>query len=309
MNKWPGIESLKHVTKYVRKCTPYARVHYYAKVKLHGTNAGVARLQDGTLQAQSRSRVITPEDDNQGFAAWLRDNTGRFLKCPSGVTVFGEWYGQGIMKGTAASQVEGRHFAPFAVMGAGRIDPSPALCRAWSGCDSLPWAASLAVDFNDVEASRGTLERLLQKVEAEDPFILALHGVKGLGEGLVFYPQLADSGDVPAPEHYANMIFKLKGDKHKVKATKQKVELAPEAIASRKAFAEAFVTDARLDQCLGELGVSRDTFEMHQTGDVMRWMSTDIQKESVQELEESGMTWKDVVSETQRAVREKLRGL
>ena len=42
--------------------------------KIDGTNACVVVTPDGTVLAQSRSRFITPEDDNFGFAAWVQAN-------------------------------------------------------------------------------------------------------------------------------------------------------------------------------------------------------------------------------------------
>lgn len=41
--------------------------------KIDGTNAAVGVTEDGVVYAQSRKRVITPEQDNFGFATWVRD--------------------------------------------------------------------------------------------------------------------------------------------------------------------------------------------------------------------------------------------
>lgn len=64
--------------------------------KLDGTNAAVVIADDGlTIAAQSRSRLITPQDDNYGFARWVEENRGELLKLGSGHH-FGEWWGHGI---------------------------------------------------------------------------------------------------------------------------------------------------------------------------------------------------------------------
>lgn len=42
--------------------------------KIDGTNAQVVVGEDGSVRAGSRKRWITPEDDNFGFAAWVRRN-------------------------------------------------------------------------------------------------------------------------------------------------------------------------------------------------------------------------------------------
>ena len=47
------------------------------------------------VRAQSRSRIISPKDDNYGFAAWVRDNAEELLRLGEGYH-YGEWWGQGI---------------------------------------------------------------------------------------------------------------------------------------------------------------------------------------------------------------------
>lgn len=42
--------------------------------KIDGTNACVYVGEDGLVLAGSRSRWVTPEADNFGFAAWVRDH-------------------------------------------------------------------------------------------------------------------------------------------------------------------------------------------------------------------------------------------
>lgn len=49
------------------------------------------------MLAGSRTRWITPEDDNYGFAAWVRDHREELLTLPPG-RHFGEWWGQGIQR-------------------------------------------------------------------------------------------------------------------------------------------------------------------------------------------------------------------
>lgn len=65
--------------------------------KLDGTNAQICITEDGAMYVGSRSRWITPEDDNYGFASWARDNKEELLKLGPG-RHFGEWWGQGIQR-------------------------------------------------------------------------------------------------------------------------------------------------------------------------------------------------------------------
>lgn len=100
--------------------------------KIDGTNAAVAigetpllpdywepgtRLGDGTvvtvegqshvLYAQSRKRVITPEDDNFGFAAWVHAHAEELSALGVGHH-FGEWWGSGIQRGYGLPKGEKR---------------------------------------------------------------------------------------------------------------------------------------------------------------------------------------------------------
>ena len=67
--------------------------------KIDGTNALVHVADDGvTVTAGSRTRWITPSDDNFGFAAWVEANADELRKLGPG-SHFGEWWGAGIQRG------------------------------------------------------------------------------------------------------------------------------------------------------------------------------------------------------------------
>lgn len=65
--------------------------------KIDGTNAAVIITEDGQIGAQSRSRLITPENDNHGFARWVQENKEELLKLGPGHH-YGEWAGSGIQR-------------------------------------------------------------------------------------------------------------------------------------------------------------------------------------------------------------------
>lgn len=51
--------------------------------KIDGTNAQVIVSADGGhVRAASRTKLITPEDDNKGFARWVQDNAQELLTTP-----------------------------------------------------------------------------------------------------------------------------------------------------------------------------------------------------------------------------------
>ncbi len=65
--------------------------------KIDGTNAQVLVCEDGSVWAGSRTRWITPEDDNFGFARWVAENAGELCELGPG-RHFGEWWGAGIQR-------------------------------------------------------------------------------------------------------------------------------------------------------------------------------------------------------------------
>lgn len=67
--------------------------------KIDGTNACIVVSDDGLeIAAQSRNKLITPDDDNYGFARWVQENGHDLLKLGPGHH-FGEWWGKGIQRG------------------------------------------------------------------------------------------------------------------------------------------------------------------------------------------------------------------
>lgn len=76
--------------------------------KIDGTNAAVGVLEDGTVYAQSRTRVITPEQDNYGFARWVSQNEDALREVLGAGLHFGEWWGSGVNRGYGLEKGEKR---------------------------------------------------------------------------------------------------------------------------------------------------------------------------------------------------------
>ncbi len=99
--------------------------------KLDGTNSSIfiqsAALEEGsnpeiiedvnglTIRAGSRTRWITPTDDNYGFARWVKENAEELAKLGEGHH-FGEWWGNGIQRGYNLPRGDKR----FSLFNAGR---------------------------------------------------------------------------------------------------------------------------------------------------------------------------------------------
>ena len=48
--------------------------------KIDGTNAQICITEEGEFLVGSRTRWITPEDDNYGFARWANENKEELLR-------------------------------------------------------------------------------------------------------------------------------------------------------------------------------------------------------------------------------------
>lgn len=65
--------------------------------KIDGTNAQVYVTDDGRVLAGNRTRWITPEDDNYGFAKWVKAHEDELRGLGPGAHS-GEWWGSGIQR-------------------------------------------------------------------------------------------------------------------------------------------------------------------------------------------------------------------
>lgn len=70
---------------------------YHITEKIDGTNACIIITEEDVF-AQSRTRLITPEDDNYGFARWVKDYQATLYHDLGPGYHFGEWWGQGIQR-------------------------------------------------------------------------------------------------------------------------------------------------------------------------------------------------------------------
>lgn len=121
--------------------------------KIDGTNAQVLVSEDGTVLAGSRSRFITPENDNFGFAAWVRDHADELRGLGPG-RHFGEWWGSGIQRGYGLKE---KRFSLFNVSRWENPNVRPACC----GCVPVlyqgpfgDFGVNLALDSLRTDGSR-----------------------------------------------------------------------------------------------------------------------------------------------------------
>ena len=81
---------------------------------LPATYGGLHQNEDGKVDgsiavyAQSRKRLITPDADNHGFAAWVWANADALVQVLGEGLHFGEWWGNGIQRGYGLPKGEKR---------------------------------------------------------------------------------------------------------------------------------------------------------------------------------------------------------
>lgn len=261
---------------------PLPVLTFHGSVKLHGTNGCVGfNCKTGKVElVQSRERVITPEDDNYGFAHFIysdKEVQGVFKDLCSlyptakQVYFYGEWCGKGIQSGVALSQLNQKIFVIFEMV----VDevvvniPAPlAHPRIFTKNEFLTYV--IDIDFNKAVLSQNQLVELTMSIEKQCPVGVAF-GVEGTGEGIVWVNK--ETG----------LKFKVKGEKHstsKVKTLKEIAAVDFEKIAAMSDFIDGAVSINRLEQGkekLKERGLDPESRE--NTGEFIRWVVTDILKE------------------------------
>lgn len=289
-------------------------IHLTGTVKLHGTHGDVVRFKDGIINIQSRNRLLSPEDDNIGFASFVTKSEVAFRALfdkiqyshsdeVMDIMISGEWCG-------------------------GKIQPNVALCRLlpmfvifgikiqgkWQNVESFEGIFNeVASIYNIYQFPRyeTTIENLedssldevqmmtyTNEVERECP-VGKYFGVSGIGEGIVWMGH-----------HKDNLFqFKTKGElMSHVKSTKQdKISLSIEDITSLddrvciiNAFVDKHVSESRLNQGIDYLREFNLEIKKQNTNTFRKWIETDIISEEATELESLGLSNEDLGLLTKR---------
>lgn len=80
--------------------------------KIDGTNGAIGITLDGIVYAQNRNRILTPQDDQFGFARWVEIHSDALREHLGPGLHFGEWWGVAINRGYDLSE---RRFSLFNV--------------------------------------------------------------------------------------------------------------------------------------------------------------------------------------------------
>jgi len=124
--------------------------------------------------------------------------------------------------------------------------------------------------------------RIVSGVELDDVIDFE---VGMIGEGIVWSPVDNVSSE---------LIFKTKGDEHKVSKTKDRVPVDIERVNSINALVDVVLAEGRLEQALAYLKENDIPLEKSSVPHFMKWIITDIEKEESDTITENGFVMKDI---------------
>lgn len=303
MKKFTEIEQFRHVvatiTNYYERTEQLdglPTLNFTGTVKLHGTNAGIRR-ENGKYSCQSRKQIITPKDDNYGFATWFNNKDitlfeALFNKISTDpkdvITIFGEWIGPKIQDTVAIASLPNKQWVIFgAHMNDQYIDNFVELQDHENGIYNILEIPRyhITVDFKDPSAVLPQLEEVTLSVEQKCPWA-AQFDIDGIGEGIVW--------KCDERPYDSDLWFKTKGEKHSGSGKKSGKKIAtidPQKVENINQCVDIILTEGRLKQGLEHV----DAFDMKNIGQYLKWISLDCMKEEMDTVEANELEWKDVV--------------
>lgn len=289
-------------------------IKFKGTVKLHGTNASVCYNPVGDIWAQSKENIITPTQDNAGFAFFVESNKDSFRDLMSeimiendldmeknSISIYGEWCGGNIQKGVGITNLS-KSFFIFGV----KITPitvdeddeklNPAYWVDYSYLRNTDknifniddyQTYSIDVDFNMPQLAQNTLSELTIAVEDECPVAKAFGFPNTIGEGIVWTTTV----------NGITYRFKVKGELHAGKSKVKTLNKVDDVkIRLIMEVADKVTPTWRLSQMLEQACdfMNGGTLDRSKLGDFIRLVINDVIKEEMDILTEAGLEPKDV---------------
>jgi len=336
LSKYPSINQYRNVIKDIRESSYYIgkdetgepifdrnrkapTLKFTGTTKIHGTSSAI-QYDGKDFICQSRERIITPVDDNAGFASYVYRNKEYYLNLLNSISekypikhdefivLYGEWAGKGIQKGVGVSEVE----KFFTVFGIKLVSLDKNIPSYWFPDEQVEelitnnpevdlyniftfgkW--SLYIDFEQPELVQNTLIQLTEEVEKECPVAKYFGVHNSTGEGIVWSHRDSDSGVVHR--------FKVKGEKHQISKVKTLAPVDIEKVNSITECVNNILTENRLEQGLEHLRSNNHELDIKNTGIFIKWIISDLAKEEMDTILGSGLEFKEVVSSAQRIAK------
>jgi hypothetical protein len=272
---FPKISSFRRARKTALRAGIDEPLRYVGTVKLHGTNAGVQHTPTGELVVQSRNRIITPDSDNAGFAAFVAENENWFRRnIPTNHVLYGEWAGPGICKGTAVQQHAEKFFAPFDILKIETGDRAvPQLFEQTERIRSIRSGGFMSARVDFVAGDMGAAKEITERIGERCPFAFIDLEIEGVGEGAVWRPLDALLGN------NTGLWFKTKSEAYCEKAgEKTPKPPSPTDVESIEA-ARAVCHPRRLEQGIEYLTEMGYPLDRTSTGTFVKWVAEDAAEE------------------------------
>lgn len=136
--------------------------------KIDGTNASIFIGENGEFMVGSRTRWITPQDDNFGFAKWAYEHKDELMGLGAGHH-FGEWWGQGIQRNYSQTS---KQFSLFNATRWADDASRPACC----GVVPMLYSGPIA-EFEVMKGVKAALHRLRTEGSVAAPGFMKPEGI------------------------------------------------------------------------------------------------------------------------------------
>ena len=343
--KYPSIEQFKGVVKSVKKGmkrtfshldiaedgtkTPVflggdlPKLTFRGTVKLHGTNACVIINSDLSVDAQSRTRILSLQSDNHGFCNWLMSCSAIFTEAYKdrldnldifSLHIYGEWCGSNIQSNVGLTGIE-KTFVIFGILQT-NVDGT----ELWLSPEDIEYLSdkdnnirniyefptyTVEIDMDNPVTGLEFVDKLRDEIDTECPVAKAMESTAEVihGEGNVWRC---------VTEGYTHLAFKHKGESHSRsgKAPKKQKLDTPLTEAQKEAY-ELFLGQActvdRLAQGVEFLKENNLEIARKNTGVYLKWFFGDVQKECKEDMVtlcKEGLEWKQLSKPISEMARE-----
>jgi hypothetical protein len=287
--------------------------------KIHGTNGGYSYSNPDGGWFQSRDNILGPDKDNakcysknkpieetwKSLALFLAKAYDIDLN-EKVITLFFEWAGTKIKKGSACSGLEKRAilFEYFKVSDLNYVDKEEEVMGQWfptkiegtwvSANDSLIFNVmnyktwKVDIDFEQPSAGLDKMLKILDEVEACSPLGKAMGQENNIGEGMV----------VTLPRGSTIQRFKIKGTKHS--KSKVKITIPIDPIKEKQTYDfihNKACVNWRLEQMWDEvfgLDNEKQQPDIKFLGDFLKVLFNDIQKEESETIKDLELNVKNI---------------
>lgn len=300
-----------------------------ASEKIHGTNAAVCYNHVYGMWVQSKENIITPENDNFGCAAWVKEHEnewGRIIMAlglenkidlnTHIISVYFEWCGGSIQKNSAVSGLDRRAiiFEHFKVSPAVKPDVEDGNSDEESYWLPTTYSVSMnGENISPVNIPDKNIFNIMKfptytfDIDFENPKLSQNAMIEKVAEieaaspvGKEFGQESNIGEGIVCTFMYKDKLFrfKVKGDKHSKSNVKKLKPVDEEKEKAKVEFANYACPAWRLEQAWDKtflIGSNEEiTPDVKMTGDFLRLVITDVMKEESDILKEKGLEAKEV---------------